>query len=55
MKASKKLKIDFYGNSNVPVFDARNGKETRKEIKAVIKASNGKTSKFIPNRNQSRY
>lgn len=44
-----------YGNSGVPVYDVRDGEEARKKIKWVIKASNGKNSKYIPNRNFSRY
>jgi len=48
-------KQKFYGSSNVPVFDVRDGKEAREEIKQVLKASKGKSSKYIPNRDRSRY
>lgn len=40
---------------SVPVIDARHGEAERKEIAEIIKASNGKNSKYIPNRNFSKY
>lgn len=40
---------------SVPVIDVRHGKAEREEVAKIIKASNGCNSKYIPNRNLSRY
>jgi hypothetical protein len=41
--------------ASVPVIDVRNGEAERKEAEAILKASRGCNSKYIPNRHLSRY
>lgn len=58
IEAAEKLrrpKVKFYRDTNVPVVDVRDGEPERILAKQWEKNANGKQSKYIPNRQFSRY
>lgn len=62
MKALRGLKIEWRTNLNgqgrkisVPVIDVRNGRAEREEAALIEKASREKHSRYIPNRQWSKY